>query len=54
MAGITRRKCSKCGEDLGWLESDPCDMCFDDEELELDGQEAQEGVRDTREQTTVE
>jgi len=25
--GIRRRRCSKCGEDLGWGEGDPCDRC---------------------------
>lgn len=41
---MRRRKCSKCGEDLGWTESDPCDKCFDEEELELDEHESREST----------
>jgi hypothetical protein len=32
-AGYVRRKCSQCGEDLSFSESDPCDKCSDAAEL---------------------
>lgn len=28
MSDHKRKQCSKCGQDLGWTEGDPCDACW--------------------------